>query len=86
MNQDLENGGQAFPRAGFVHPQYTCTRREAADLSNGGNYGMTLRDYFAAKALQGIISKHGLDQKNWMGFLYAKDAYLIADEMIKARK
>jgi hypothetical protein len=51
-----------------------------------GDYGkgMTLRDYFAAAALQGVICHNGC------GALTDEDssriAYEYADEMIKARK
>jgi hypothetical protein len=44
--------------------------------------GMTLRDYFAAKAMQGIqTSKSSTDD-----YHIAKYAYKLADEMLKARK
>jgi hypothetical protein len=53
--------------------------------------GMTLRDYFAAKAMQGLMSR-----KEQGGFDFAvseKDAmrvamwaYALADEMLKARE
>jgi hypothetical protein len=45
--------------------------------------GMTLRDYFAAKAIQGII---GTEAEG--GMLYdrvAEVAYMYADAMLKAR-
>jgi len=41
--------------------------------------GMTLRDYFAAKAMQGILFE-GLDESET-----AKNAYAMADAMIAAR-
>jgi hypothetical protein len=45
--------------------------------------GMDLRDYFAAKALQGICaSQPGLE---WTNDFIAKEAYDIADEMMEAR-
>ena len=46
-------------------------------------HGMTLRDYFAAKAMQSVISS-----KNWTGNMEAtvKDAYDFADLMLKARE
>ena len=52
--------------------------------------GMTLRDYFAAKAMQSILSA-GLKIKNenevLTAYYYvAKNAYLIADEMLKQRE
>jgi hypothetical protein len=52
--------------------------------------GMTLRDYFAAKALQSLITNFlnkDLDQTDpygWMGGL-AMDSYSMADAMMKAR-
>jgi hypothetical protein len=44
---------------------------------------MTLRDYFAAKAMQGMLAcpiqpQSGAD-------MYARDAYHVADAMMKAR-
>jgi hypothetical protein len=49
--------------------------------------GMTLRDYFAAKAMQGIITNSdqasiAIDEVGgWVG----KYAYEVADSMLKAR-
>lgn len=53
----------AFP---WTHGDMTCT-------------GMTLRDYFAAKAMQGILYE-GLEPVET-----AKHAYEMADAMLKAR-
>ena len=44
--------------------------------------GMTLRDYFAAKVLQGLLAS-GLDQPK---FEFARKSYEMADEMLKARE
>ena len=41
--------------------------------------GMTLRDYFAAKAMQALIHKNYFD-------VAAKEAYQMADAMLKARE
>jgi hypothetical protein len=46
------------------------------------NQGMTLRDYFAAKAMQGFISCGGPCNIE----LDTKAAYIWADEMMKARE
>ena len=51
--------------------------------------GMTLRDYFAAKAMQTLLgseytSEHGLHE-GWTGCL-AHEAYIVADAMLEARK
>ena len=70
-------GGQAFP----------CFERGSAgagplDLTDPG---MTLRDYFAAKAMQGLLAQScgsamGSDPING-----AQYAYAMADAMLKAR-
>jgi hypothetical protein len=44
---------------------------------------MTLRDYFAAKAMQGLV-----ENANWRGMpedALAKEAYKLANEMMEAR-
>lgn len=46
-----------------------------------GNYGISIRDYFAAKALQGLISTEGAGSAE----RYAEIAYKLADAMLKAR-
>jgi len=45
--------------------------------------GMTLRDYFAAKAMQGLV-----ENANWRGMpedALVKESYKLADAMMKAR-
>ncbi len=44
--------------------------------------GMTLRDYFAAKVMQGFISRGG----NYNAEFDAARAYAFADEMMKAKE
>jgi hypothetical protein len=46
------------------------------------HYGMTLRDYFAAKAMQGLLAGTTTSDGN----MIVKDAYAIADAMLKARE
>ena len=51
--------------------------------------GMTLRDYFAAKAMQGIISNpnYGIfDGTNEVHIPTIKQCYEIADAMLKERE
>ena len=50
--------------------------------------GMTLRDYFAAKAMQGIIFSGGdfLDARYSSPETIANAAYHMADAMLKARE
>lgn len=55
--------------------------------SGSANDGMQLRDYMAAKAMQGILANRGMidnvtpDAAKWV----AKEAYQVADAMIAAR-
>ena len=63
-----KTGGPAFP-----------TERPA--MSEYGK-GMTLRDYFAAKAMQGMM--HDVSQP--VGEVIAEWAYQVADAMLKARE
>jgi len=71
-----ELGGPAFPQS---------NDRVVHALSVANSSGMTLRDYFAAKAMQGITST----LSGTAPVLYdaiADDAYTIADAMLKARE
>lgn len=67
MTNKIEDGGPAFPYHG----------------PDSGKVGMTLRDYFAAKAMQAMCEEvvRYDDLK-----LCAKNAYLMADAMLEARK
>lgn len=72
MNND---GGSAFPQ---TETEYGADFTRS--LSTGG---MTLRDYFAAAALQGMLSDSEFD----VGCsATAELAYGYADAMLKARK
>ena len=51
--------------------------------------GMTLRDYFAAKAMHGFITESGMNigpNAEADDVWYAKKAYEMADAMLKARQ
>ncbi len=56
----------------------------------GHDKGMTLRDFFAAKAMQGIfvnIGRNGFDIDSSNSLERAAEkAYKMADEMLKARE
>ena len=43
--------------------------------------GMTLRDYFAAEAMQGLIANNSTDAQE-----IAQAAYIVADAMLKRRQ
>lgn len=78
--------------AAFPLPSTTYPNGEFQDPE----FGMTLRDYFAAKAMQAIITKLPIvDQTGACGIIVsdkvaynndiADSAYQIADAMLKAR-
>jgi hypothetical protein len=60
-------------------PAFPCQYEEHLPTWNG----MTLRDYFAAKAMQAIITNHKLEDCD--DFVIAANAYQLADFMLKAR-
>ena len=66
-------GGPAFPGVDYVS-QHGKKNPE----------GMTLRDYFAAKAMQSMNLRP--DYEDASALLIAMDAYALADAMLKARE
>jgi pimeloyl-ACP methyl ester carboxylesterase len=56
------------------------------DWRSHGHSGMTLRDYFAAKAMQSFLDEvgSGSDQRFYKDI--AIGAYQVADAMLKARE
>ena len=57
----------------------------------GGEGGMDLRDYFAAKVMQAILPTYDIqdvfeNENTQMPIIVAKDAYALADAMMKARE
>lgn len=75
---EKETGGPAFPKPKFMEQ---AVRYEQED-------GMTLRDYFAAKAMQGDIATYTGDliyeTPEWFEARALK-WYDVADAMLKAR-
>lgn len=59
------------------------TNNELEEKTVSGAW-VSLRDYFAAKALQGICSS-GPD-RSWTDDMLACEAYRLADAMLKARE
>ena len=70
MSNDIKDGGAAFPIAN--------------DLQRGSWDGMSLRDWFAGKAMQGLCGNGDFDADTVQNI--AKAAYFIADAMIAARE
>jgi len=83
-----DNGGPAFPRPASIDPEF--------DARLPSQIGMTLRDYFAAKAMQAIITKlpvvdregefgSPVEDKIKYNADIANSAYWIADAMLEER-
>jgi hypothetical protein len=58
---------------------------EPAFPTKTGHIGMTLRDYFAAKAMAALIA-HPDSDGDKPPSVFANTAYTIADAMLKARE
>lgn len=76
MSNETDDGGPAFPAT----TEHGC---------NNGVWGMMLRDYFAAKAMQSYIAHLSGSGNGAVSRHYdeaACESYLIADSMLRARK
>ena len=69
----MKNNPPAFPMTGFE-------TRNGQGIQSVHQTGMTLRDYFAAKAMQALIDNDGLFSE------IPTQAYALADAMLKARE
>jgi hypothetical protein len=83
---NIDDGGAAFPIDSYMlNPN--ATEKEIKEAQ-----GMTLRDYFAAAALTGILANHPANEIVEIGCIRSKPraiivaSWIIADEMLKARK
>ena len=74
-----DTGGPAFP----VHPDMAA---QLGCVPSSSDAGMTLRDYFAAKALQNFRDQIGSQSDQEWFDLMAEGAYRMADAMLKARE
>jgi hypothetical protein len=85
MSDPHKDGGPAFPKRALVSGMYKEDGEFVPIYDD--TPGMTLRDYFAAKALAGLLSANAMyggrtDNRTAL----ANDAYLYADAMLEARK
>jgi hypothetical protein len=77
----IRDGGQAFPAF-----ERWVEHRDGYDVERSGPVdGMTMRDYFAAKALQALLAKEGSTADLCFG-AFAECAYSYADAMLTARR
>ena len=79
-----DTSGPAFPTA-----RVNINGVDEQDGISAFDGGMTLRDYFAAKAMQGLLATGEDYQDAHVGGgwgWYAKAAYAMADAMLEAKK
>lgn len=83
-----KDGGAAFPREFSKSGPYTDSP------TYGAQSGMSLRDYFAAKAMQATLSNESANERlKWICEtegndpfdIAARGAYMMADAMLAAR-
>lgn len=67
---------KAFPSSEPIHGNDVIGIKQS--------YGMELRDYFAAKAMQGLLTT--VKDEEWRADETAEISYLMADAMMKARE
>lgn len=82
-----KDGGPAFPAKNYAIPDYL---RAEHVFELQATRGMTLRDYFAAKALTGLIGRVWAEEHGkvpaYLFDTWAKAAYITADAMLAARE
>ena len=71
-----DNGGPAFPKAGI----------DPWGKAHSVHTGMSLRDYFAAKAMQGMLSRQEAPSCGGKAGNIAEMAYIHADAMLAERE
>ena len=76
MSTPINDGGPAFPH-------FKTNEQGKTELCPQG--GMTLRDYFAGQAMQGLMASGNLPGDTTFDVL-AEYSYSNADAMLKARK
>ena len=83
----MNDGGPAFPHV--ARAKYMGTGGLVSEQITEG--GMTLRDYFAAAALQGMLAAPLVGGaaphvETWHFDEFSRAAYKCADEMLKAKE
>jgi hypothetical protein len=66
----------------YIQPAFPAMHYDLAE----NEHGMTLRDYFAAKAMQNFRDQIGSQSDQEWFDKVAKGAYRMADAMLKARE
>lgn len=73
------NGGPAFPFG-------QISETTGQPVNGFYDTGMTLRDYFAAKAMAGVVASPDYVEEEWFQEYIARQAYQMADAMLSQRE
>ncbi len=73
----MNTGGPAFPTKNY---------QSVVPVSTGYSEGISVRDYFAAKAMQGLIEATVGPETVWTPDELAESAYILADAMLSQRE
>jgi hypothetical protein len=85
-NQPINDGGPAFPTAATATTHGFYQDGQPCMTHYGSRSGITVRDYFAAAALQGFCAnQNSFPTKNEHFANLAEDSLKAADAMLKAR-
>lgn len=79
------DGGPAFPRPAFTPGLSFHDSAATAGFASTAREGMSLRDYFAAAALQGILMNYTTEKFGATEQTVAQYAYRYADAMLDER-
>jgi hypothetical protein len=83
---EIKDGGPAFPGNATINRTTGELMPHQFGNDDFATLGMTLRDYFAAKAMQAVVLKQNeLHDIQAMYDRLALHAYKVADAMLKAR-
>lgn len=74
------DGGPAFPREDYQTDGAPGTRPKLL-----GQEGMSLRDWYAGKAMEALVGDPALTNLIGMEDTIAKQSFVMADAMVKAR-
>jgi hypothetical protein len=82
MSAPINDGGPAFPTAATATTHGFYQDGQPCMTHYGSRSGITVRDYFAAAALQGLMASREISLDEYDG----PYVYEIADAMLKARE
>jgi hypothetical protein len=81
-----DDGGSAFPHGEIIAEQHDSAGNFSGNIVHHESAGMSLRDWFAGMALQGMFGNQSIIDSFSHHKLMAEESFNVADEMLAARK